>query len=103
MIRILNSFFPRKLPIGMTAFNVWVADVVALSGLPNNESTRRVAAMFILQLPPALAYLSIRKVSNQLIKAAANQVAAEVLRPPDVIQGIKAVPDAPSEVVQEAK
>jgi hypothetical protein len=79
----LRSFLPRKLPIGMSTFNQWVADVVRLSGLPNNESVRRVSAEFILKLPPALAYLSLRKVSNQLIKAAANQVAVEVLRPPD--------------------
>lgn len=76
----LLSFIPRKLPIGKTSFYTWIDDVVYVSGLPNNTSTRRVASMFILQLPPALAYLSIRKVSNQLIKAAANQVAAEVLK-----------------------
>lgn len=66
----------------MTSFNKWVADIVRLSGLPNNESVRKVAADFILRLPPALAYLPIRKVANQLIKAAANQVALEVVRPP---------------------
>ena len=76
----LTSFIPRRLPIGLTSFNRWVEDVVILSGLPNNASTRRVAAMFILSLPPTWGYASLRRISNQLIKAAANQVASEVLK-----------------------
>ncbi len=80
LLKISRSFLPRRLPTGLTEFNNWVKDVVELSELPNNDSTRRVAAQFIMQLPPALAYLSLRKVSNQLIKAAANQVAYQVAK-----------------------
>ena len=98
LLLVVKSFFPRKLPTGMGEFNAWVQDIVLLSGLPDNMSTRRVAAMFLLQLPPALAYLSIRKISNQLIKAAANQVAVEVTRTPDVNAE---VPRPTEEVVQE--
>lgn len=81
LLKHLKSFLPRKLPIGMSSFQAWLDDVLYLSGLPDNESTRKVAATLILKLPPGLAYLSIRKISNQLIKAAANQVAVELLRP----------------------
>lgn len=100
MLLLIKSFLPRKLPTGLTAFNAWIADIVAISGLPDNTSTRQTAAMFILHLPPALGYLSIRKISNQLIKAAANQVATEVLR---ISNEPKSVPEATSPVVQEVK
>lgn len=79
----LKSYLPRRLPTGKASFDAWIGDIVALSGLPNNASTQRVAAMFILQLPPALAYLSLRKVVNQLVKAASNQVAQAVLKDTD--------------------
>lgn len=92
------SLFPRKLPIGRTTFNAWVTDIIALSGLPDNDSVRNLAARFILALPPALGYLSIRKVSNQLIKAAANQTASEI------IDETKSPPSQTQEVVvQKAK
>jgi hypothetical protein len=83
MKRFLNwifSFVPRKLPTGMTSFNSWVASIVELSGLPSNDTTRKLAATFILRVPTTIAFLSHRTISNQLIKAAANQVAAEVLK-----------------------
>ena len=80
LLFFLRSFLPRKLPCGMTEFNCWLKDIIRLSGLPDNASTRRVAAGFITMLPPGLGYLSIRKISNALIKAAANQVAAEVIK-----------------------
>lgn len=102
LFRLLSSYVPRRLPVGRSDFDAWVRDIVSTSGLPDNDSTRRVAAMFILRLPPALAYLSIRKVANQLIKAAANQVASEILKPdPTVLRGndSEAVPSTPEEVV----
>jgi hypothetical protein len=97
LVRYIKSFFPRQLPTGKASFDAWVSDIVSISGLPDNASTRRVAAMFILQLPPALAYLSIRKVANQLIKAAANQVAAQVAE-----DATKSIKEASVQVVQEA-
>lgn len=79
LTRFLKSFLPRRLPIGMTSFNAWVTDIILLTGLPNNESTRKVAAMFIFQVPPSQVYLPLRTVAKQLLKAAANQVAAQVV------------------------
>lgn len=76
----LKSYFKRPLPKGMKEFEQWVSDIVALSGLPDNASTRRVAATFILHTPSNVARLSLRFVSNMLVKAAANQVAAQVVK-----------------------
>ncbi len=75
----LTSFFPRKLPTGMTSFNAWVSDIIVLSGLPDNDTVRNAAAGFIFQLPPTMARFPVRKIANMLIKAAANQVAQQVL------------------------
>lgn len=79
-MKLIKSYIPRPLPTGMAAFNEWVADVVELSGLPNNDSTRRLAAVFIMQTPPNVARISLRKLADLLIKAAAYQVANEVLK-----------------------
>src|ERR1700691_5872420 len=101
LLKILLSFLPRKLPTGMTSFNSWVKDIIVISGLPDNDSTRKVSAMFVLQVPPSIGYMSIRKVSNILVKAAANQVAVEVLKDLDAKSG--EVPTITTQVVSEVK
>jgi len=80
MLRLLKSFFPRKLPIGMTSFNKWIDDIIFVSGLPDNKSTRQLAANFILHAPPTVTYMSIRKISGLLARAASYQVAAEIVK-----------------------
>jgi hypothetical protein len=80
LLKRLTSFLPRPLPTGMTAFNQWVEDIIWLSSLPNNASTRKAAASFILQLRPTTGWISLHTTVRLLVKAAANQVALEVLR-----------------------
>lgn len=96
----LKSYIPRKLPQGMAEFDQWVADIVALSGLPDNGSTRRVAAMFILHTPTHVSRLKLNFVVSMLQKAAANQVAAQVVKDYEETAKLSA---ATSEVVQEAR
>jgi hypothetical protein len=79
LIEVIKSFFPRRLPTGMPSFDAWVADIITVSGLPDNNSTRRTAAEFIFKVRPEIGYMPLRVVSNMLIKAAANQVAQEIL------------------------
>lgn len=100
----LKSQFKRPLPKGMTEFNQWVADIVALSGLPDNASTRRVAATFILHTPSNVSKLSLKFVVSMLQKAAANQVAAQVVKDYEETKGLHATgsPEAQSPMVQEA-
>lgn len=83
LFKILKSFLPRRLPTGLGEFNEWVSDVILVSNLPDNSSTRHLAATFILHTPPNVAYLSIRNISNQLLKAAAYQVAMQVTKDTD--------------------
>lgn len=68
------------LPTGHTEFKRWAADVAELSGLPNNPKLHRVTSDFIFQVPPTVCRYSKRRLANQLRKAAANQVASEVIR-----------------------
>lgn len=92
LLKVLSSFLPRRLPIGMKEFESWVYDIIRLSKLPDNASTRRVAALFILQVPPQVGYMSIRRVSNMLIKAASNQVASDVIKQSQSLEGTSSGP-----------
>lgn len=67
----------------MGEFNAWISDIVLLSGLPDNASTRHLAATFILHTNPSTNYLSVWHISRQLCKAAAYQVAREVAKDTD--------------------
>ena len=80
MLKWLKGFIPRPLPTGLTAFNKWLAEIVALSGLPDNNSTRSLAATFIFNVPRHVHYLSYHAISKQLVRAAAIQVSAQVLK-----------------------
>lgn len=83
LFKVLKSFFPRRLPTGIGEFNEWVSDIILVSNLPDNDSTKHLAATFILHTPPTVAYLSIRSISTQLLKAAAYQVAMQVSKDTD--------------------
>lgn len=76
----VRSFFPEKLPQGMTDFNIFVEDIARLSGLPYNDKLKKVTTMFILQLPPVVSSVSKRYIIKQLQKAAANQVAVAAMK-----------------------
>ncbi len=91
-IEKVRARFASRLPQGMTEFNSWVRDVSELSGLPNNLRLRTVIAMFILKLPPEMISFPKWRLAKQIKKAAANQVASEVLTIADQEQ--KAIADS---------
>lgn len=85
----LKSFFkkitdspkrPVPLPIGMSDFNTWAESIVALSGLPDNDSVRWSLAIMILHLPAEKARVPKQYLADCLRKSAANQVAAGVVQ-----------------------
>jgi hypothetical protein len=69
-----------QLPIGMTEFETFVSNIVKDSGLPANDSTRRLASMFVLECPPHVKEVSWSYLIGKMRKAASNQVAVAVLR-----------------------
>lgn len=79
LIKRLKSYWPQKLPQGMTEFNNWVTEIADLSGLPVNDRLRKVIGVMILQIPPHVSMCAKRHIVNRIRKAAANQVAAEAI------------------------
>ena len=89
----------RRLPTNLPSFNLWLDAVIECSGLPDNTSTRQLAATFIMHTPPTVTRLSIKHIADQLCRAASYQTAKAVLNgntndPRDQQQaGLKAVPN----------
>lgn len=75
----LLSFIPTKLPIGMDEFNDWAASVLALTGLPDNDSTRFALAGMIAYQKPDRFYTPKRLFALMMLKAAANQIGGAVM------------------------
>lgn len=74
-IRFLFSFLPTALPVGMTEFNSWLDDIISLSKVPDNDSTRFAAAVMIFNLKPDQDRKSKRYFIKALNKGAANECA----------------------------
>jgi excinuclease UvrABC helicase subunit UvrB len=101
LLKQIKSYFPRALPVGMVEFNEWVAEVIYISGLPDNQSTRTLAADFIIRgVPLSWGSISVRTISKQLRRAAAMQVANAVRKENEPQPTLKI---ASKEVVPEAK
>lgn len=80
VLKWLSGWMPRLFPTGVSAFNDWLKEIIAISGLPDNDSTRLLAASFIFNMPRNVHYLSYRAISKQLVRAAAIQVSAQVVK-----------------------
>lgn len=81
MLLRLMSFFPRKLPVGMNAFNEFTNRILAQTGkYADEDSMRYVMASAILHLDSKKGAVPDSHFVNVLRKAAANQVASEVFQ-----------------------
>lgn len=75
----ITAYIPTQLPIGVREYNAWADSVLALTNLPDNESTRFALASTIPHQPLTKALLPRIYFARLLIKAAANQVAFGVM------------------------
>jgi len=82
--------------MGMTAFNAWLSGIVEVSGLPDNNSTRQLAAQFLFHIGRNRSYISTHAVVVQLKRAAVLQVASAVIKDTEY-SGPKAVVDIEDE------
>lgn len=80
LLNSLKTRLPKKLPTGMTELNEWLSLILSLAEIKDTPKNRMIVSNFIFSLPPNKAYVSPKVVSNMLIKAASNQVFAEVYR-----------------------
>jgi hypothetical protein len=80
-VKILFSYFPTPLPVGMTAYNAWLTEVIALVGpVADEQSMAWVISNEIMRLPPGKDRVPKRYFVKSLRKFAANQIAgAKVL------------------------
>jgi hypothetical protein len=79
-LRIL-SYFPRQLPVGMTAFNTWSSRIITLCGPLADETSMRFAlASQIMHLPPQSSKRADQYFIRSMLKSAANQVASQVFQ-----------------------
>lgn len=87
MIKRFFSYFPSNLPVGLSEFNVWVDDVIELSGeFADKDSMVQALANMILHISPLKGTDTPRDrvPKNHFVKAlrkgAANQVASFVFQ-----------------------
>lgn len=71
----VKSYFPTRLPIGMTEFNDWTSSIVNTFDLPDNDSTRFGLAVMITHLQPTEFTKSKRYFAISVKKSMANQIA----------------------------
>lgn len=78
IINQIKAYLPSRLPVGVTAFDSWASDIIALANAPDNETVRgSLAAMVINGSPFHNAYPK-RHFVKQLQTAMAKQVAGHV-------------------------
>jgi hypothetical protein len=73
------SYLPRRLPQGLTEFSDFAQEVLSLSGLPDNDSTRFSLAVMVLHLDSTSSHKPKRYFIRSLQKTAANQVVSQVI------------------------
>lgn len=78
LFKKLFSYFPTSLPVGMTEFTKWSADIISMSKVPDNDSTRFTVAVMIFQLNPSEDRKPKRYFIRALNKGAANECANSV-------------------------
>lgn len=78
-LRNILSYIPRRLPVGITEFTAWSAEIIAITGpLADPDSMRYVIATSVLHLPSTKAYVAPQYFIRTLIKGAANQVSSQI-------------------------
>lgn len=79
LVRRLRAFLPSRLPQGRADFNSWATDIIEMAGVPDNDSTRFAVAAMVMHGAGKSGWKSKWFFVNQLVKAAANEVAHAVL------------------------
>ncbi len=79
IFRQLLSYFPTRLPVGMTQMLIWMDEISSLAGdFADKDSMRYAIASNLIHLPHTKAKVPKAYFVNTLRKAAANQVASQI-------------------------
>ncbi len=77
VLKVLYSYIPTPLPTGATVYEVWLNDIVALTGnIADEQSLKWVISNEIMRLAPGRDRVPKRYFVKSLRKYAANQVAS---------------------------
>lgn len=70
---------PSPLPKGVTEFHAWADEIIAIAGVPNNDSTKFGLAVSITHLGPTDARKPKQHFIDTLHKGAATQIAFHIM------------------------
>lgn len=105
LLKVL-SYFPQRLPVGVTEFEAWADNIIALSGkFADTESMKFALSSQILHLPAQSSSVPPQYFIRSMRKAAANQVASQVFQDIKIRQqeAAKAAVEAAKKADDEAK
>lgn len=80
LFKRLRALFPSRLPVGVSEFNTWAADLIEIYDLPNNDSIRFALAVSILHTESATFYKAKEFYGRSMLKAAANEIAGSIVQ-----------------------
>lgn len=79
-LKKLRNFLPSKIPsTGVPEMQAFVADIIETYDLPDNDSHRQAIYNMILTLGPTIIYKSKYFFAASVMKAAANQIAYNLI------------------------
>ena len=77
LIKVILSYVPTQLPVGVTAYDAWLKDITDIVGpIADEMSLQWVISNEIMRLAPGRDKISKRYFVKSLRKYAANQIAA---------------------------
>lgn len=77
----VRSYFPSRLPVGLTEFNAWADEIIDLTGqIADSESMKFVICTSIMHLPATAASVPKQFFVKTLRKTAANQVGGYIFQ-----------------------
>lgn len=81
LYKYIRSYFPESVPVGMTAFNRFLDDVILLAGpIADVDSMKYVISTTMIHLPQEQSLITKQLFIRRLRKAAANQIASAVFQ-----------------------
>lgn len=79
LLKLIRALFPSRLPVGVTEFNAWADDIMAMAKSPNNDSVRFALAAMIVNSGDTEAYISKMFFVLQLRKSMSKQIASFIM------------------------
>ena len=81
LLKYLRSYFPTKLPVGVTAFDKFANDIIEIGGqYADIDSMKFAIASQVIHMDAYKDSVPMQKIIRCLRKSAANQVASQVFQ-----------------------